>query len=95
MCLMTEIVQMTRNLTTFEIGYFKSIGNLLDLGIIVLVGIVLYLPTDFITNSNAFSIFDKECKGQECKNNEDNECKVLRCISGIVIVFIVVRFLST
>ena len=95
MCLMTEVVQMTSNMTTLDLGYFWSIGNILDLGIIIMVAIVIYLPPEYISNSNGFSIFDEKFHGKECENNEEDECKVLRCISGIVIVFIVVRYLMS
>ena len=95
MYLITEVVQMTVNMTSFDFGYFLSIANLLDLGIITLVAIVIYLPPGLISNSHVFSIYDKKCNGKECKSEEESECKVLRCISGIVIVFIVVRYLMS
>ena len=37
-----ELVQMTRNMTSFDFKYFKEVGNLLDMGIIILLTIILF-----------------------------------------------------
>ena len=91
----TELVQMTLNMTSLDFGYFKQIGNLLDLGIIFLVFIILFLPNSGIVNSYTFSVFDKRLETNEENNEEHTNCRVLRCISGMIIVLVSLRYLMS
>ena len=91
----TEVVQMTLMMTSIDFKYFKAVGNLLDIGIIILVSIILYLPPSWITNPHIFSVLDNEFSPEEEKDDELRNCKVLRCISGLIIVLVSARYLMS
>ena len=92
---LTEMVQMTLMMTSIDFNYFKAIGNLLDIGIIVLVSVILYVPPSMISNPHIFSVLDTELSVQDEKDYEEINCKVLRCIAGLVIVLVSSRYLMS
>ena len=85
---LTEIIQMY----TLTFKYFIEISNWIDIGIIAFTVVILYLPPDLVVNPKIYSFF----KVQAIENTDENvNCRVMRCISAIIIVLVAVRFLMS
>ena len=80
---LTEILAMPRK-------YFREPSNYLDIGIILLTFITLYLPKKYIWNPQRFGFLD-DVKDETLERG----CAVKRCISALLIVLVVCRYLGS
>ena len=86
---MREMVQMASSIT----GYFKNLGNSLDMTLLSLVAIILFVPNNLLNNESTYTL--GLYSDEEKKADNTSDCSIKRCMAAVAILISWIRLLTS